>query len=457
MGFFDFLSFEKTTPTAIKRNITLNMQSASSLYNQQIFHFAGRFGIPYDYTLKELTKHYGTNSVIYSLMDWKAQKMSQVKPMLLRVTNEANAKEFRKWNGVYIDGYERIKLKQLRTASFDEIHLQNIGKDSELYKLRQLFTSPNEWATWKEFLYMYSAFMDASGFALTWADRVKIGPNKGKSLNWYLLPSHEMEIIGGDIFNPVTGYALTSTRYQDRNFEKEDVMHLKTFSFNYDGYGSHLKGTSKIAVALSEVLTFIEAKNREYYGFKTGDSATILSPKDPLNIPENLNSPTGLQTFKDNIFKSLRQKDRHNAAIVTMALEAIKLDSPLKDSKTTDVKKEIKENLCKIWHISPRVMGSTDGSTYNNIKEDVKMSLRDGVFSELIQFSEAINEFEINPNYSGYELALDFDVFDELTEEIGAQFEYLSKADFLSADEKRIWMGYAPLGLPNSDKPEKFW
>ena len=436
-------------------------KSAKNLYNAAVFQFANRFGIPPTTELAELVEFHSSNSIIYTLMDWKAQKMGQIKPMLMKVEDKNSVKEFQKWNGKMLGFYEQKQLKELRKSAYVEIDLSSVGMESDLYKLKKLLKRPNEWMNFSEFLQSYSNFMDGAGYSVIWGDRLKSGLNKGKSQNWYPLPSHLMRLAGGNIYKPVAGYVLNdSFGSSDKEFLKEDSCHIKTFSMNYDRHGSQLYGTSKIQVAIADVLTFVAAKDREYYSFKTGDTAYILSPKDGGKVPANLSTPTGIQNFKDTILKSLRQKDRHSAAIVNFALELLTLNSPLSKGVTLEAKKEIKQNIAGIWHLSHQyILGQNDGAklSTSGIKDEIKSSLRDGVFPQVGQLFESLNDFEVEPNYKGYELVPDYDCYDELTEDIASQIQYLQAATFLTINEKRAWVEMDKLDDPMADIPESLW
>lgn len=436
-------------------------KSAKNLYNASVFQFVNRFGVPLTTDLAELVEYHSSNSIIFTLMDWKAQKMGQIKPMLMKVTDKDSVKEFQKWNGKMMGFYEQKQLKELRKSAYQEIDLSSIGMESDLYKLKKLLKRPNEYMNFCELLQAYSNFMDGAGYSVIWGDRMKSGLNKGKSQNWYPLPSHLMRLVGGNTYKPVKGYALNNFfGATDREFLAEDSCHIKTFSMNYDRFGSQLYGTSKIQVAITDVLTFVAAKDREYYSFKTGDAAYILSPKEGAKMPDNLSTPTGIQKFKDTILRSLRQKDRHSAAIVNFALELLKLDSPLTKGVTLEAKKEIKQNIAGIWHLSHQyILGQNDGAklSTSGIKDEIKSSLRDGVFPQVGQLFEALNDFEVEPNYKGYELVPDYDCYDELTEDIASQIQYLQAATFLSINEKRKWIEMDKLDNKLADIPEALW
>jgi hypothetical protein len=454
MGVLDFLTKDRRHDGETEE---LKYRRAANLFHRALHNQITRFGITAPDNLEEIVNYYQNNSIIYTLMDWKARKGSMVKPNIFKVKSKSDAKEHRKWNGLYMERYEKLQLKQLANIAFDEIDMMSITESSDYWKLKQLLTHPNPDNTFAEFIGGYLSYMDGCGYSLMWSRKVRGGVQAGRSSELYLLPGHIMSLHGSE-YKPIEGYSSYKFPTNEKDFKAKDTMHVKTFSFKFDGLGTEQFGTSKISVAMKEVLTYSEALNREYYAFKTGDTATILSPKDPARLPSEMKSSKGLLAFADTVRKALKQKDRHKVAILNTALEGIKIDSQLKDSRTLESKKEIREILAAVWHLSNRVvLNSSEGSTFNNVKEETKTSLRDGVFPDLIKFSEAFNDFEMSPNYAGHELVWDFDVFPELEEERKSMMSSLAGADFLSDNQKLAELGYATNPNKLADIPDKYW
>jgi hypothetical protein len=220
--------------------------------------------------------------------------------------------------------------------------------------------------------------------------------------------------------------------------------------------GSHLYGTSKIQSAYAQLMTYLEATNREYTGFKTGDSAHILFPKSIESQIEAQNDPGLLQKFKDAIFRSLRQKDRHQAAVIGQEIGHINLASALKDSNSLEVKREIKNAIASVFHMSSKVVfNDASSASYNNIVEDKKSTLQNGVFPFLNQLENILSEQMVRPEF-GLLMAFDYDVYPELNPETLTEMSKMKDVDFLSDNEKRKWFDFEPLNVYGSDLPTKY-
>ena len=453
MGLFDFLSSTKKAPSVVSAS------ERDNLFNQIFFSIPSNgIPIPNSYSLQEFADFYDTNALIYALIDWKASRAAEIQPVLYLIKDTKSAKEFKKWNGKYINEYELKQLAKVKAVAYEEIDLNAVTTSDLTYgKLKQIFKQPSPLYSWKQFVYMYMASRDVSGFSAIWGNRLDSGLNKGKIQSLYPLPSHITQIIGGTQFEPIHGYKVIEASYQ-KEFLAEDTMLLRNHSFKYGVQGEFLYGTPRVKAAVREIKTYNASKLREEFGFVTGDARTLLSPKD-RDYAEHLNSlsPESKQKWFDDMFKRLRQTNRENVAVTNVPMDATRIDSPLSESRTTEAQKSILETLCGVWHISPILMGSQASSTFNNMKEVGKISLRDAVFPEMRELGEGLNDFLIKGYGENLELALDFDNFEEFSEDIKVQAEALDKMPFLTDNEKRDWVDYAPLPDDKANLPAAYW
>jgi len=432
---------------------------STNLYNAAVFSLPLR-GMPVTtpYNLEKYSKIFDTNALIYALIDWKASRACEIKPEIYKIKDTSAAKEYKKWNGIYVEKYELKKLAALKSAAYEEIDLSGISVDDRTYgKLKKILKQPSPLFNWKQYIYHIVSTMDVSGFQPIWGNRLTSGLNAGKFEGLYPLPAYQTEIIGGTSFDPIRGYKIKGNDYT-KEFLAEDVMLLRSHSFNYDSQGSFLYGTPRVKVALKEIDTYNASKERELYGFQTGDSSTIIFPRDK-EVSEAFENqgPEEKEGFISRIFKRLKQKNRENVAITGFPLDSIKIDTPLSESRTNEAQKSIIEILCAVWHISPVLMGSQESSSYNNLKEVGKISLRDAVFPVMREVCEAHDDFLIPTFGKDLTLQFDFDVFEEFSEDIKVQAEALEKMPFLSDNEKRAWIDYDPIEDERANLPQSYW
>jgi hypothetical protein len=410
--------------------------------------------------LKTYADAIGTNSILYSVMDYKAKKSSQIKPIIVReVKDKTLSKEFYKWNGKFTDAYEIRQHNKLRKKAFEEISFDEINDKSDLFYLKKLLTNPNAYQTWSEFIYAYSMFEDLAGWSLMTGEVAQSAATRGKFTELYQLPTHLMDILGGSPMEPVTGYKFKSD--YKTIFDAETCIRISGFNPDYDLRGGHLYGLSKVRVAWELFQSHAEAVARQYSSNAGGDLRAIITPKSGETFDSSSlggDENTFAQRFKDLILRSFRQKTNQRMAIVAQPIEAIQFQNALDSTVTTSTKLEAKNDVAAVWGIDPSVVFPTEsGTTYTNQKDKVSASLRNGVFPSLQKIEEKFREEIVKKQYNGYSLIFDYDVFEELTKDQTMEMETLEKLTYLSDNEKRERIDYEMLEDARANTPRAYW
>jgi hypothetical protein len=414
-----------------------------SNYNQIIYDYVKNVSLQHSAPLHKYADLYQVNSILFALMNYKAEKASQAKPMLYKVKDQEAAKDFHKFNGFAKDTYETKLLKKAKDKGVDEIYLDDITVTSPYYRTKRLLTKPNEMQSFGEFIYSLSAFYDISGFNLINTQKVD-----GQVAALYSLPTHQITIEGGSPQDPVKAYQYDGLFTQ--KFDPKDCHALRSFSTNYNKMGSHLYGTSKVQVCYADLQTYIAALEREHSAFKTGDSAHLLFPKNADAQIEASNDNTLLQKMRDGIRSALWKKDEHRAALVAQELGHINLANPIGESITLEVKKDIREILAAVFMLPPEVVfNESASSTYNNGKENGRRALHLGVFPFLNKQEEILSEEIIRPQ-TGLKFCFDKTIYDELALDKVAEMAKMKDIDFLTRKEKRQWFDYGDVSEGDS-------
>ncbi|MCR9065506.1 MAG: phage portal protein [Cytophagales bacterium] len=431
------------------------MKELNDLFAKAVFQYPNKnipIPVPLTRNLKAYTDAFETNSILYTLIDYKAKKSAKIKPLIVKETDKQNAKEFLKWNGKYTDKYELKNLKQLRLKSFEEIPMEDIDLRSELFGLKSLLTRPNDYQTFAQFLYAQSAFEDASGWRAFY--KYKGGLKNGKTLKLNVLPTNLVEILGGTYDEPISGYKFTNN-YKER-FEPEEVLRISGFSFNYDLNGGHLYGTSKVKAAWTVFQNHAQALERQYNSFNNGDLRALLMPKEGVGVPQDAADGTPwYQLFRDSIFRGFKQLGPQRTAIIGASMDVVQFNSELRDNIITTALKDAKGDTASVWGFKSEVVFNTgDGAKYENQEKYIADSLRGGVFPSLIELEEGLREDIVKKEYQGYSLIFDYDVYEELTKDQTKEIVALKDATMLSINEKRAYLDYEPYDDPAADIPE---
>lgn len=411
-------------------------------FNAAINEFVKNIPIPNAANTYALAKTYETNDIIYKCVDYKARKTAQAKPLIFNIKNVAAAKRFKSLNGNAKNTQQLAELQRIKSEAYEEINLDQVSvlNQPELLRLKRFFQRPNEYQTFGALLYSLSAYYDLAGWSLIYKQNIyNREAGRQQLARLYSVPTDKTIIEGGTPYDPIKGYHFDG--YYQKSFKAEDCIPIRSFSVNHDRLGGHLYGTSKVQVAWSSLQTYIAAKNREYTSFETGDSAHILYAKNPDAQIEASNDPSLLQKLKDAIFKALRQKDNHQAAVVGMELGHINLASSIKNSITIEAKQEVKEMVASIWGLPSKIVfNDQTSSTYNNMQEDRKRALYDCVFPFLNEL-EAVLQDLIFESF-GLHFAFDYQSYEELNVDRIAEMKEMSTVTFLSKNEMREWFGY---------------
>jgi hypothetical protein len=100
------------------------------------------------------------------------------------------------------------------------------------------------------------------------------------------------------------------------------------------------------------------------------------------------------------------------------------------------------KDLCNIYNVPVQLLNNTESSSYNNVKEAKKALYQNAVIPELIKIKDELNRW-LAPKY-GDKLCIEFDfsVIPELQEETDKVVDQLSKAWWITPNEKRAAMNY---------------
>jgi len=100
------------------------------------------------------------------------------------------------------------------------------------------------------------------------------------------------------------------------------------------------------------------------------------------------------------------------------------------------------KDLCNIYGVPVQLLNNTDSSTYNNMKEAKKALYQMAVIPELLKIKDELNRW-LAPKY-GDKLTIEFDftAIPELQEETEKVVDQLSKAWWITPNEKREMMSY---------------
>lgn len=320
-----------------------------------------------------------------------------------------------------------------RPETFKNVDKMEVGE----HDLLKLLYNPNEVqgkAAFLEAVLGYKLITGRSHVHQLWPET---GPNKGIPKQLYSLAS-----------------PLVSIKYDQFGAPKEievKVGNKKTkldpqevISFNYfNPVPGDNTGQSPIMAARGAVAQSNDAYTANMKILQNAGASGILTytsnPGDTFDVKKQ-------QKLENKYYQRYGGVDNYGRIMVTNA--AVKWEQiglAATDLALMEAQEMTKRDLCNIYGVSSQLLNDTENSTYNNVKEARRELISNVVLPELQAFIDELNRVLV-PKYEArdnkkYLLAIDTSVYPELKEDEKQLAEVLSKAHWLSTNEKRTRMG----------------
>lgn len=381
--------------------------------------FRGSANIMPDNPDSYITEGYSGNTSVYSIID-RIDKMRKQAPLKL---------------------YRRMKNGDVEEVT-----------EHELLKFR---TKVNADVYTDDYITAHLVYLLTVGEFFTYKPAMKTGMNKGKVNQFFEMPSNDVEIIEGSMFEPVGGY-----RVEDNQtfFTKDEVYHSKLFNPNYSSEKS-LHGQSPLRAAAKTVSKLNEIETTELKQFENQGAPYVLFKKVANSgnaIDSNANRLTDEQ--RKNLIKEIKKSGNENTRGLPLVLkdEMGKLDlgNKLADLEIIESSEAGIIALCGVYGMPPELMGYGD-KTYNNMSTARKAAWTDCIMPYLGKVSQTFNACTIADidGYSDLYWDFDFSEVEELQEGMKEKVDWMVRANW-SGNEIRVATGKAPSDNELMDEPQ---
>jgi len=414
-SFFDRFNFSKKN------------QNTNKEYNNAIYNWLGNSVLwNRENDDSYITQGYQKNATIYSLINLITKAATTIPFQVYEKTSENDYKRYKALTSGIMDAASIQKASLLQKNALVEL------QDTELHKILE---RPNPAQSYNAWLTELIAFGKLTGNRYIYGIGPDTGANVGKFTELYVMPSQVMEIISNGIMEPVSKYKLeyNGTKYIDAS----EICHIKDFNPYYDGTGSHLYGQSPLRAGLRSLTTNNEAVQTGVK-YLQNQTARGLLTSEMGDINE-----VQAQQLKDKFKRQHQGSDNAGDIIITPnKMSWINFGLNASDiSLIAQYNASIKD-LCNIYNVPVQLLNNTDSSSYNNMKEAKKALYQNAVIPELIKIKDELNRW-LAPKY-GDKLCIEFDfsVIPELQEETDKVVDQLSKAWWITPNEKRSAMNY---------------
>ena len=407
--------------------INKNSQQTAEQYNRAIYNWLGE-SIVWNPENDDsyITEGYRKNATVYSIINLITKAATTIPFQVYEKTNENDYKRYKALTSGIMDASTINKAALLQKRSLVEL------QDTELH---QLLERPNAAQSYNSWITELIAFGKLTGNRYIYGIGPDTGANVGKYNELYVMPSQIMEIVSGGIMQPVKKYKIEYNGTYEIN--ASEICHIKDFNPYYDGTGSHLYGQSPLRAGLRTLTTNNEAVQTgvKYLQNQTARGLLMSEEGDIKEVQA--------QQLKDKFRKQFQGSDNAGDVIITpKKLSWVNFGLKASDVSLIEQYNASIKDLCNIYNVPVQLLNNTDSASYNNMKEAKKALYQNAVIPELIKIKDELNRW-LAPKY-GDKLCVEYDftVIPELQEEADKVVDQLSKAWWITPNEKRAVMNY---------------
>ena len=407
--------------------ITKNATQTAAEYNKAIYNQLGHSVLwNTENDDNYITEGYRRNATIYSLINIITKAATTIPFMVYEKTKDSE--------------YKRYKAMQSGVADPTALYKSQLIKKNALiqlegHELQQLLENPNAAQSYSSWISELIAFRKLTGNGYIYGISPETGANAGKFTEMYIMPSQVMEIISNGMLEPVSKYRLEYNGTYD--MPAEAICHIKDFNPYYDGTGSHLYGQSPLRAGFRSLTTNNEAVTTgvKYLQNQTA-RGILMSEEGDINEVQ-------AQQLKDKFRRQHQGSTNAGDILITpKKLSWVNFGLNASDLSLIEQYNASVKDLCNIYGVPVQLLNNTDASTYNNMKEAKKALYQMAVIPELMKIQDELNRW-LAPKY-GDKICIEYDFtsIPEMQEETEKVVDQLSKAWWITPNEKRDVMNY---------------
>ncbi len=407
--------------------ITNKSQQTNENYNRAIYNYLGN-SILWNPENDDnyINEGYRKNATVYSLINIITKAAATIPFHIYEKVNDNKYKSYKSLSSGISDPSVMYKANMLKQQALVEVNMP---------ELQKLMDRPNPAQSYASWITELIAFGKLTGNRYVYGIGPDSGANVGKYQELYVMPSHIVEINTGGFMKPIDFYSI---EYNGTfKVPAEDMLHIKDFNPYYDGTGTHLYGQSPLKAGFRAMTTNNEATETGVKFLQNQTSRGILmSEEGDLNEVQ-------AQQLKDKFRRQHQGSGNAGDVIITpKKLSWVNFGLSTSDLSLIQQYNASIKDLCNIYNVPVQLLNNTESSTYNNMKEAKKALYQNCVIPELQKIQDELNRW-LSPKY-GENICIeyDFSVIPELQEETDKVVDQMTKAWWLTPNEKRAAMSY---------------
>lgn len=413
-------------------------QITTNKFNEA-FYINGTFTKYNDEDITYLEKGYNSNSIVYSIINQQATKLSSVPIKIKEVKDKGARKQLDNLEISTKGNYSPSQLVQRAKLMVKAYSSDEIGLPMER-------ANPNQ--TWDEFISLTETMLNLSGNVYWYV----LSPNSEYSnkepLAIYVLPSQYTEIVlkpNADMLsleNPVDYYVMHNGNVGVK-FLEENIIHIKYSNPNYDESGQHLYGQSPLRSALSSIQSSNEAMDLNIKSLKSGGAFGFLT--GTKEVP--LTSDQGKELKRR--LKEMRNDDGELGKISSLSAELkfTRMSLTADELKPFDYLGFDTKQLCNVLGWNDLLLNNDAGAKYDNVSNARKEVISNKIMPDAKLIMQSFNDKFLSrfKGYNGKCAYFDFMQLPEMQQDYNEMVEYLNAMldrGVINRNDYRIALGY---------------
>lgn len=382
---------------------------------------------------------YRGNGAIYAIVN--KIMMKDCEPTL-QAFKESGRKRF--------DKSVKFKGTELSIAE-TRLHLR---KDLQLVEngmLAKLLSKPNKTQSQYSFFQDASMYWRLTGEFFIYGVKIGSGRDSEKFTELFVLPSHLVEIVQGDMFEPIKGYKFKMGD-QTVKLMPDEVLHVRTANPNWNLQGSQLRGQSALLAGLKYLQKNNEAITSLYRAVANEGAKGFVSPD--MKNPEEWFTPQQLLELKQQIQKGVEgSMNKNKISAFGIPLRYQDIGKTPYDLDTIAGMDQDFNIFCNLWGVNPAIFSSDQ--KYDNMEKSMKALVTDVSMPFLKQLEQALSDWLL-PRYKGEADYLEFDttIYSELQPDVKMILETYGKHPAFTWNEIRVMLGYPEI---ESEEGNMYW
>jgi HK97 family phage portal protein len=383
-----------------------------------------------------INKGFLYNPDVYSIVNYKVKKASDIPWVLHEVKDKKSYARFKRAKFENLDHY-----MTLRTKSLEEI---------EEHPILNILEQPNPLQTGTEWEQNTLGYLEITGNSYIYGVMPELGSQSGAISELWTLPAHYVDIISGDFINPIKGYKVKLN--EEAFFDKDKIMHLKYWNPDYNSNGSQLYGLSPLRAASRVVTTSNDGYTANAKLLQNmGALGALVHENDGADLSEEQ-----MAQLERRFNEKTQGPGKFGKAFITsLKMRWEQMGMPIQDLGILESKKFNMRDLCNVYGLNSALFNDPDNKTYNNMQEARKSAITDGILPLKYLLLENLNKKFIKSwsekDKKQYHLDVDLQNVPELQTDMGKVVDQMKESWWITPNEKRFAQGFDKDERPEMD------